>query len=141
MIDTSNNPAATVLITTKDRKDDLARAIGSVVEQTAPVELIVVDDGSTDGTSELVRDSGHKVFDRDVDVRYQRVYEFAPWLGAEIDGNALLAGIAPSKIGAVLSLTRQRRRRPAHFIAFTRAFDFDNPSTQVCHQTRCMRAR
>ena len=56
MIDTSNNPAATVLITTKDRKDDLARAIGSVVEQTAPVELIVVDDGSTDGTSELVRE-------------------------------------------------------------------------------------
>jgi len=54
MIDPTLKPVATVLITTKDRKADLERAIGSVVDQTANVELIVVDDGSGDGTSELV---------------------------------------------------------------------------------------
>lgn len=47
-------PIATVLITSKDRRDDLRTAIRSVEEQTAPVELLVVDDGSTDGASEMV---------------------------------------------------------------------------------------
>jgi glycosyltransferase involved in cell wall biosynthesis len=45
---------ATVLITTKDRRELLARAIDSVLMQTVPVELLVVDDGSTDGTAEMV---------------------------------------------------------------------------------------
>jgi len=48
-------PNATVVITTKNRKDDLRRAVASVIAQTVPVELIVIDDGSTDGTSELIR--------------------------------------------------------------------------------------
>lgn len=47
---------ATVLITTKNRKDDLLKAIESVLTQTVPVEIIVVDDGSTDGTADAVRD-------------------------------------------------------------------------------------
>lgn len=45
----------TVLITTKDRKDELRRAIKSCFVQTEPLEVLVVDDGSTDGTSEMVR--------------------------------------------------------------------------------------
>jgi GT2 family glycosyltransferase len=45
---------ASVIITTKDRKDDLRRAIISCLAQTERVELIVIDDGSIDGTSELV---------------------------------------------------------------------------------------
>jgi len=45
---------ASVLITTKDRRDELRTAIQSVKAQTAPVELVVVDDGSTDDTSEMV---------------------------------------------------------------------------------------
>jgi glycosyltransferase involved in cell wall biosynthesis len=45
---------ASVIITTKDRKHDLRRAITSVVRQTVPVDILVVDDGSTDGTSEMV---------------------------------------------------------------------------------------
>ena len=51
-----DQPAATVLITTKDRADELPRAIDSVARQTAPVQLVVVDDGSSDHTSELVRE-------------------------------------------------------------------------------------
>ena len=46
---------ATVVIATKNRCDDLRRAISSAIAQTAKPEVIVVDDGSTDGTAEMVR--------------------------------------------------------------------------------------
>lgn len=45
---------STVVITTKDRRDDLRRAITSAVCQTEPLEVIVLDDGSSDDTSEMV---------------------------------------------------------------------------------------
>src|SRR5262245_47122184 len=45
---------ASVVIVTKDRKESLRRAITSVVMQTMPVELLVIDDGSADGTSNMV---------------------------------------------------------------------------------------
>jgi GT2 family glycosyltransferase len=48
-------PRVTVLITTRNRKDDLRTAITSCMAQTEPVEILVVDDGSTDGTSEMVK--------------------------------------------------------------------------------------
>ena len=45
-----------VVIPVYNRKEQLLRAVGSVIEQTFPEwELIVVDDGSTDGTRELMR--------------------------------------------------------------------------------------
>ena len=46
---------ASIVITTKDRRDDLRQALASSFAQSVPVEVIVVDDGSTDGTAELVR--------------------------------------------------------------------------------------
>lgn len=45
---------ASVIIATKNRKDELRQALRSAVDQTARAEVIVVDDGSTDGTSEMV---------------------------------------------------------------------------------------
>ena len=47
--------SASVVVTTKNRKDDLQIALASVVEQTVPVEIVVIDDGSDDGTPEMVR--------------------------------------------------------------------------------------
>jgi glycosyltransferase involved in cell wall biosynthesis len=47
---------ATIVIATKDRKEDLTKAIASAVAQRgAEIEVLVVDDGSSDGTSQMVR--------------------------------------------------------------------------------------
>jgi glycosyltransferase involved in cell wall biosynthesis len=46
---------ATVVITTKNRKDELREALPLVLAQTEPVEVLVIDDGSEDGTAEMVR--------------------------------------------------------------------------------------
>lgn len=45
---------STLVITTKNRKDDLRRAIASAARQTEPLEVIVLDDGSSDDTAEMV---------------------------------------------------------------------------------------
>lgn len=47
-------PEATVLITTKDRRDELRTALRSAISQSEPVEVLVIDDGSSDGTMEMV---------------------------------------------------------------------------------------
>jgi glycosyltransferase involved in cell wall biosynthesis len=46
---------ATVVITTKNRREDLLVAVRSALNQTAAPEVLVVDDGSTDGTADLIR--------------------------------------------------------------------------------------
>jgi glycosyltransferase involved in cell wall biosynthesis len=45
---------SSLVITTKNRRDDLRRAIVSAIQQTHPLEIIVLDDGSSDGTAEMV---------------------------------------------------------------------------------------
>ena len=46
---------ATVVITTKNRKEELRVAVRSALAQSARPQVLVIDDGSTDGTSELVK--------------------------------------------------------------------------------------
>lgn len=46
---------ATVLITTLNRKEELTQALRSALAQSIPIEILVIDDGSSDGTSELLR--------------------------------------------------------------------------------------
>lgn len=51
---TSTTAAATVLFTAHNRKDMVLRAIALALAQTVPVDVIVADDASTDGTREAV---------------------------------------------------------------------------------------
>ena len=44
----------TIAVTTLNRRDELRRLLESAVTQTASPELLVLDDGSTDGTAEMV---------------------------------------------------------------------------------------
>jgi GT2 family glycosyltransferase len=44
----------TVIIATRDRKEDVCNALRSVLLQDLPLEIIVADDASTDGTAEAV---------------------------------------------------------------------------------------
>ncbi|MGD0540754.1 MAG: glycosyltransferase [Tepidisphaeraceae bacterium] len=46
---------ATVIITTKNRKDDLRKAVASALDQDARPGVLVIDDGSTDGAGEMIR--------------------------------------------------------------------------------------
>jgi glycosyltransferase involved in cell wall biosynthesis len=47
--------SASVVITTKNRKEELRNAIKSALAQTISLEVLVIDDGSTDGTAAMVR--------------------------------------------------------------------------------------
>jgi glycosyltransferase involved in cell wall biosynthesis len=50
-----SRPIASVVITTKNRRDELRNAVASALLQSVPIEVLVIDDGSTDGSSEMVR--------------------------------------------------------------------------------------
>jgi glycosyltransferase involved in cell wall biosynthesis len=47
--------SATVVIVTKDRVDQLQTAVASAVAQRGPVDVLVIDDGSSDDTTERIR--------------------------------------------------------------------------------------
>jgi GT2 family glycosyltransferase len=47
---------ATVVITSRDRQEELSRAIKSVLMQDVPLEVLVMDDASSDGTPDMVRE-------------------------------------------------------------------------------------
>jgi glycosyltransferase involved in cell wall biosynthesis len=54
-------PTVSIILTTRNRRDLVVRAIGSVQAQTyQDWELIVIDDGSTDGTAETVMRQAHE---------------------------------------------------------------------------------
>ena len=48
-------PDVSIAICTKDRRDELRAALTSAFEQDGDVEVLVYDDGSSDGTSDLVK--------------------------------------------------------------------------------------
>ena len=45
---------ATVVITTKNRQAELRAALASTISQSARPEVVVIDDGSSDGTAEMI---------------------------------------------------------------------------------------
>lgn len=44
-----------VVIPTKNRREILRETVASILQQTIELEILVLDDGSTDGTSEMLR--------------------------------------------------------------------------------------
>ncbi|HLY50765.1 MAG TPA: glycosyltransferase family A protein [Solirubrobacteraceae bacterium] len=53
----NERPQVTIAIVTHNRKDDLRAAVRSALEQQgASLEVLVIDDGSTDGTLDMLRD-------------------------------------------------------------------------------------
>lgn len=46
---------ATVVVVTRNRKDDLRTAVQSALGQSADPEVMVIDDGSSDGSSDMIR--------------------------------------------------------------------------------------
>jgi glycosyltransferase involved in cell wall biosynthesis len=58
----TENPLVTVIIPAYNRVDYIEQAINSVLDQTYPrVQLIVIDDGSTDGTHEKIEAYGSRL--------------------------------------------------------------------------------
>jgi GT2 family glycosyltransferase len=47
-------PQLSVIVSTRNRRADLMRVLGSVAEQSVSCEVVVLDDASTDGTAEAV---------------------------------------------------------------------------------------
>lgn len=61
-MNTAGNPLVSVVIVTYNKADVLADSIRSVLRQTyRPIEILVVDDGSTDRTADVVRSFGDRV--------------------------------------------------------------------------------
>jgi len=48
-------PRATIIISTKNRADDLRKTVESSLQQSSNPEVLVLDDGSTDDTSDVIR--------------------------------------------------------------------------------------
>ena len=54
-------PRVSCIVPVHNGERYVAEAVASVLRQTASVELIVVDDGSTDGTAEVLRGVGERI--------------------------------------------------------------------------------
>jgi glycosyltransferase involved in cell wall biosynthesis len=85
------DPAATVVIVTKDRREDVLRAVASAVAQRPAPEVIVLDDGSTDGTASALREAFAQV-------RVERFEESQGYIvrrnqGAELASGRILVSI------------------------------------------------
>ncbi|MEU6255291.1 glycosyltransferase [Streptomyces sp. NPDC047043] len=50
-----------VIVPAYNEKECIANTLKSLAQSTHPIEIIVVDDGSTDGTSEIARNAAHEL--------------------------------------------------------------------------------
>jgi rhamnosyltransferase len=75
-----SGPRASVVVRAKDEARDIERTFKALRRQTVPVEIVVVDSGSTDGTVELAR----RWCDRLIEIPAESfTYGYSANLGAE----------------------------------------------------------
>ncbi len=107
----SSQAAVGVVITNHDYAPYVAEAIDSALAQVPPpVQVIVVDDGSRDGSADVIRGYGARITPL--------------WRGGDGQGAAINAAAAlldPS-VGAVMVLDADDRLRPGALAAVARAF-------------------
>jgi glycosyltransferase involved in cell wall biosynthesis len=102
--------ATTLIIPTFNRRDLLQETLASVAAQTqAPDELIVVDDGSTDGTAEMAAEQGATVVREPAGglgparARQRGLDESSTELVAFLDSDDLLRPDALARLGTALA--------------------------------------
>ncbi len=112
-----SSPVVSVVIPTHNRASLLPRAIDSVVSQTfSDWEIVLIDDGSTDDTSSLVKDYAARLKDRLVYIRQrQRGSSAARNRGIDAVRGKFVAFLdsddefAPTKLKRQLALFEKRR--------------------------------
>jgi len=109
----TGDAAATVVIVTKDRRDDALRAVESAAAQRPAVQVLVMDDGSTDGTADVIREAFPQV-------RVERFDESEGYivrrnLGAELASGRILVSIDDDA------------EMPADDVVASTVADFDEP--------------
>jgi len=104
-------PEASVIVRTKDSIGTIDRTIESIRAQTVPLEIVVVDSGSTDGTLERVRAVAHEL----VEIPSERYTSgYALNLGVEAASGEVLFAlsshcVAPSPEWAERALSHYER--------------------------------
>jgi GT2 family glycosyltransferase len=106
-------PAAAIVITSKDRRSDLREALRTAFAQTADLEVLVIDDGSSDGTSAMVEAEFPEV----------RLFRSEESLGLVAQRNRA-AGLATAAV--IVSIDDDARLVSPHTVEQTLA-DFDDP--------------
>jgi glycosyltransferase involved in cell wall biosynthesis len=110
-------PVATIVITTRNRRDELTHAIESCLLQSVDCEVIVIDDGSSDGTATMVHDRYPSV----------RVFQTAVSRGLIAQRN-FAAGVAKSEF--VVSLDDDARFSSRTIVEHA-VREFDDPKIGV----------
>ena len=112
-----DNFSVTVALVTRNRKTELRKALHSVLEQDASPEVVVLDDASTDGTSEMLREEFPSV----------SVYRQEHALGTTLARN-LVTSLAGGDIVVHLD---DDARFPSRTTVSQTVADFDHPRVAI----------
>ncbi|MDB4265240.1 glycosyltransferase family 2 protein [bacterium] len=124
----------TIVIATKNRKDDLEHALPSVLTQSIDPEVILIDDGSTDGTSEMVAKNFPSV--RLVSHENSRGYIVRRNEGAELATGEIIVSIDDDAAFSTTEVIAQALRSFADDRIGAVAIPYREPLKENClHQT------